>query len=94
MEVTSGTTSVTPGLNGSVIPVKLAAKARWADLKSKVNKTVDTKGKVKNIKVKYRVSDVWQQIMDNEELSDVAGKSAAGHDVRCQFKLKPANPKC
>ena len=44
MEVTSGTTSVTPGLNGSVIPVKLAAKARWADLKSQVNKTVDTKG--------------------------------------------------
>ncbi len=87
MEVTSGTTSVTPGLNGSVIPVKLAAKARWADLKSKVNKTVDTKGKVKNIKVKYRVSDVWQQIMDNEELSDVAGKSAAGHGSAAGMKL-------
>eukprot|EP00943_MAST-04B_sp_MAST-4B-sp1_P006355 g6355.t1 len=59
--------TVTPGLlNTKNVPIALAAKARWADLKSHVSKDVDTKGKIKNIKVKYRVTDVWQQMMDNE----------------------------
>ena len=58
---------VTPGLlNTKNVPIGLAAKARWADLKSHVSKDVDTGGKVKKIKVKYRVTDVWQQMMDNE----------------------------
>ena len=52
MEGKPKVTNATPGLSGSVLPVKLAAKARWADLKSHVGKAVDTKGKVKNIKIK------------------------------------------
>ncbi len=70
---------VTPGLlNTKNVPVALAAKARWADLKSHVSKDIDTVGKVKNIKVKYRVSDVWQQMMDNDVDEDVDRISEVG----------------
>ena len=70
---------VTPGLlNTKNVPVALAAKARWADLKSHVSKDIDTVGKVKNIKIKYRVSDVWQQMMDNDVDEDVDRISEVG----------------
>lgn len=63
----------TPGLNSSTMPLKLAAKARWAELKSTVKKDIDTEAKVGNIKVKYRVTDVWQQILDNDKDDDIVG---------------------